>query len=136
MNKLILACSLAGFMSLAQAAQPATGGVESHHHGAMQCHHGTKSPAERAAHMKEKLGLSDEQTAKVQKIFEQRKQQHTALHEKYKPQLEAYYADKKKLREQTHSDLNAVLTPAQQEKLKQAHHGHHGSAKTGYSAAQ
>lgn len=136
MKRLILACGLVSAISLAQAVEPAkpvaSGGVEGHHHAAMQCYHGKKSPAERAAHMKEKLGLTDEQTAKVQKIFEQRKQQRDALHEKYKPQLEAYYADKKKLHEQTHTDLKAVLTPAQQEKLKAAHKGHgkhHGDGK-------
>jgi Spy/CpxP family protein refolding chaperone len=133
MKNLILACGLASMMSLAQAAEPAkpaaSGGIEGHHPSAMQCHHGMKSPAERAAHMKEKLGLTDEQAAKVQKIFEQRKQQRDALHEKYKPQLDAYYAEKKKLHEQTRTDLDAVLTPAQQQKLKEAHHGYHGKAE-------
>lgn len=128
MKRLILACSLASVISMAQAVEPAkpvaSGGVDGHSHGAMHCHHKKKSPAERAAHMKEKLALTDEQTAKVQKIFEQRKQQKDALHEKYKPQLEAYYAEKKKLHDQTRTDLAGVLTPAQQQKLKDAHKGH------------
>lgn len=131
MKRLILACGLASAMSLAHAVEPAkpvaSGGVEGHHHGAMQCHHEKKSPAEHAAHMKQKLGLSDEQTAKVQKIFEQRQKQRETLNEKYKPQLDAYYAEKKKLHDQTHTDLSAVLTPEQQQKLKDAHKGgHHG----------
>lgn len=128
MKRLILACSLASAISLVHAVEPAkpvaSGGVEGHHHGS-HCHHGKASPAERAAHMKEKLGLTDEQTAKIQKILEQRKQQRDALREKYKPQLEAYYADKKKLGEQTHTDIDAVLTPAQKDKLKDAHKGGH-----------
>lgn len=131
MKRLILACGLAGVMSLAHAVEPtkpvASGGVDGPGHGPGHCfHHAKKSPADRAAHMKQKLGLTDEQTAKVQKIFEQRKQQREALHEKYKPQLEAYYADKKKLREQTHTDIGAVLTPEQKQKLKDVHKGPHG----------
>jgi Spy/CpxP family protein refolding chaperone len=134
MKHLILACSLASVISLAHAAElakpPASASVEGHRHSAMQCH-SIKTPAERAAHMKQKLGLSDDQTNKVQKIFEQRKQQRDALHEKYKPQLEAYYADKKKLREQTHADIASVLTPAQKEKLKDVHEGgHHQHSST------
>jgi len=124
---LVLACGLASIISFAHAAEPAKPvPVAGHHHEAMQCHHGKQGPADRAAHMKEKLGLSDEQTTRVQKIFEQRAQQRQALHEKYKPPLEAYYADKKKLHEQTRTDIAAVLTPAQQEKLKEAHTGGHG----------
>lgn len=130
MKRLLLAYGLASVMSFAHAVEPtkpvASGGVEGQHHGAHQCRHGMKSPAEHAAHMKEKLGLTDEQATKVQKIFEQRKQQRETLHEKYKPQLEAYYAEKKKLKQQTHTDLEAVLTPAQQQKLKEAHKGTHG----------
>lgn len=128
MKRLMLACGLASVISLAHAVEPAkpvaSGGVEGHQHGAMHCDHGKKNPADHAAHMKHKLGLTGEQATKVQKIFEQRKQQRDALHEKYKPQLQAYYADKKKLHEQTRTDLNAVLTPEQQEKLKAAHKGH------------
>jgi len=134
MKRLILACSLVGAMSLAQAAEPAkpaaSGGMDGHSHAAHQCHHhAMKSPAEHAAHMKQKLGLTDDQTAKVQKIFEQRKQQHEALEQKYKPQLDAFHADQKKLHEQTRTDIDAVLTPEQKQKMKDEHKGPHSMSK-------
>lgn len=127
MKKLLVACSLASMISLAHAAEPAkpastTTDMPPQHH-MMKGHHMQKSPTERAAFMKEKLGLTAEQTAKMQKIFEQRDQQRTALREKYKPQLDAYYADKKNLHEKTHGEVKALLTPDQQEKLNAMHEG-------------
>ncbi len=119
MKKLLLACVLLGGISVyAQAhdEQPPSADV-------------------RATQLQKVLQLSDEQTGKAKKIFETDAQQHKALIDKYKPQFEAFHADMKKQREQTHTQLNGVLTPKQQQALQTLHEGHgmrgHGKGMMG-----
>ncbi|MDB6062695.1 MAG: hypothetical protein JWM78_2798 [Verrucomicrobiaceae bacterium] len=115
MKRFILACALIGSIGLAQAQTPA--------------HHGEPPAAERAANLQKILQLNDDQTAKVKKIFESNEQQRKALFEKYKPQFEAFRADQKKLHEQAHAQIAAVLTPKQAQALEALHeareHGKH-----------
>jgi Spy/CpxP family protein refolding chaperone len=100
-----LACSLVGVIAAAQA-HPQHGGRPPF------------DPQQRSEHLQKTLQLSDEQTTKVRKILEDGEQQRKALIEKYKPQLDAFHADGRKLREQTHAQINGVLTPKQQEAFK------------------
>lgn len=105
MKRLILACSLVGAIATAQAHPE----------------HAGKPPLdsqERAAHMQKSLQLSDEQTAQVKKILDNGEQQRKALMDKYKPQLDAFHADSKALREQSQSQINGLLTPKQKEAFK------------------
>jgi Spy/CpxP family protein refolding chaperone len=105
MKRLLLACGLVGAIATAQAHPESAG----------------KPPfdsQQRATHLQKSLQLSDEQTAKVKKIFEDSEQQRKALMDKYKPQLDALHADGKALREKTHSQIDSVLTPKQQEAFK------------------
>ena len=113
MKKILLACTLLGSIGAAYA-QPAA-------HGAHD--NGPASAAERAAHMQKALQLSDEQTVKVKKVYESSEQDRKALFDKYKPQFEAYRGDMKKQRDQTKTQLNAVLTPTQQAALETMHEG-------------
>ena len=108
MKKLFLACALLGSISIHAQA------------------HDQQAPSAdvRATQLQKVLQLSDEQTGKTKKIFEADAQQHKALIDKYKPQFEAFHADMKKQREQTHTQLNTVLTPKQQQALQTLHEAH------------
>jgi Spy/CpxP family protein refolding chaperone len=108
MKKLLLVCALLGSVS-----------VYAQDHDKQSL-----SADTRAAQLQKVLQLSDEQTSKVKKVFEADAQQRKALREKYEPQFEAFRADSKTQREQTHTQLNAVLTPKQQQALEALHNGH------------
>lgn len=126
MKKLLLACSLLGVISAANA-QPAQPMMTDHpkgEHMEMRMH--AFDPAEHAAQLQKSLQLSDEQTAKVKKVFEENAKQRQTLEEKYKPQFEAFRADMKKLHEQTHTQLNGILTPKQQQAFAAQRKGYDG----------
>lgn len=119
MKKFLLACSLIGAIS-AVNAQPAQSMMspKGEHPAHMGMHEQALNPAEHAAQLQKTLQLSDEQTAKVKKVFENTAQQRKALEDKYKPQFEAFHADMKKLHEDTHTQLNGILTAKQQQALE------------------
>lgn len=105
MKRLILVCGLLGAIATVQA-QPA---------------HTGKPPMDsqdRAVFLQKSLQLNDDQAAKVKKILESSEQQRKALMEKYKPQFEAMHSEGKALREQTESQIDAVLTPKQKDAFK------------------
>jgi len=90
--------------------------------GSTTTNNGTTCPkpghgGKRLEHMKEALGLSDDQVAKIKAIFESRKgQPHDAA-----------------AREQTEQEINAVLTPDQQAKwaqIRAEHKEHHAGGST------
>ena len=115
MKKLLLACSLIGAMS-AVHAQPAQSTMPNPPMGERAAmHEHAFDPAEHAARLQKTLQLNDEQTAKVKKVLEDEQQQRKSIQDKYKPQFEAFRADMKKLRDETHTQLNGVLTPKQQQ---------------------
>lgn len=105
MKRLILACSLAMLTVAAQAH-------------ADQNRKPVMDTQQRAVFLQKSLQLNDEQAAKVKGILETGAQQRQALMEKYKPQMDAWRADGKTLREQTEGKINDVLTPKQQEAFK------------------
>ena len=110
MKKLLLACSLIGAIGVANA-QP-------------MMHDHAPDPAAHAAQLQKTLQLSDEQTAKVKKLFEDNAQQRKALGEKYKPQFDAFHDNMKKLHDQTHTQLNSLLTPKQQQAFEAQRKAH------------
>ena len=85
------------------------------------CHHG-----HHAGHLAKALGLSADQQTKLDEIFKEE-------HEKFKA-----------LHEESHSKINGVLTPEQQEKWEKLqsehkgkhgrHHHHHEDGKAGEAA--
>lgn len=125
MKKLLLAIGLVGMVSMAGAHSASEGDADRPAAMHMMMRDHAKDPDEHAAHLQKTLQLSDEQTAKVKKVFEDNAQQRKALDAKYKPQFEAFRADMKKLRDDTHSKLNTILTPKQQQALE-AQREHHG----------
>ncbi len=119
MKKLLTTCSLIGALTLGALAAHAETPAASDRpmtHRAM--HEGKFDPAARAAHLQKVLQLSDEQTTKVKKLFDEGVQQNKALEDKYKPQFEAFHADMEKLHEQNQAQLKAVLTPKQQQAME------------------
>lgn len=122
MKKILSICSLIGAISLGALsanAQPmandpkAERGHSEHEH--------KFDAAARATHLQKSLQLSDEQTTKVKKVFEDSEQKDKAIVNQYQPQFDAFHAEMKKLHEQTHTQLNGILTPKQQEALKAQH---------------
>ncbi len=73
---------------------------------------GKMDPAGKAAMYKEKLGLNDEQTQKVQAVFEESQKRHDEL-KAGGLQGDALAAEKKKLKAEEDTKIKAILTPEQ-----------------------
>lgn len=126
MKKIISICSLIGVISLGSLAANAQPSANRPDSGRGPQHEHKFDAADRAAHLQKSLQLSDEQAAKVKKLLEDSEQKDKAIVEQYKPQLDAFHGDIKKLHEQTQTQLNGILTPKQQEALKAQREGHRG----------
>ena len=102
-----------------------------------QCHKGAHrmGPEARLQFLTEKLGLDANQQAQIKAIFEKDRPQFKALMAKGRDNLTD--ADKvalRDLRKARAAEMRAVLTPAQQEQLKElrrerCHGGKHGAPK-------
>lgn len=79
---------------------------------------GRMDPAERLKNLKEKLGLSDEQTEKVKAIFEKHRGEFAKLREDQSMKPEEKRPKMQELRKAEMEEVKGVLTPEQQEKLK------------------
>lgn len=77
---------------------------------------GSMGPAEHAAKLKAKLGLSDTQTAQVQAVFEDIQKRHAELKAKGEPMAPEA---KKKLKEERAARLKAILTAEQWARYQQ-----------------
>jgi hypothetical protein len=125
-----LALSLAAAAAFAQqpaqqpsgdttAQQPA--GHYGHHRG-----HGKMDPQKAAQHISKRLGLSADQTTKLEPILADQQQKLAALRsntsltqDQRREQLRAIHQD-------TQAQLATVLTPDQMQQLRSMHHGGHG----------
>jgi len=84
-------------------------------------------PQARLKFLTEKLGLDADQQSKIKAIFEKNAPKFKELMSKGRENLTD--AEKTALRDLMKSqaeEVNAVLTPAQQEKMKEFRHGGHG----------
>jgi len=79
--------------------------------------------------LSENLNLTDDQKAKLKPILQDQEQQVKAVNNDTSLTEEQKTAKKKALHESFHEQLNAVLTPEQQAKLKQMKHEHEGMKK-------
>jgi hypothetical protein len=85
---------------------------------------GTYSPAEHAAKLQKKLGLSEQQTQQVQALFEQTHEKISAL-KASGPDEATLKAEKMKIKAEKHDKLKSILTTeqwAQYEKMMAEHH--------------
>lgn len=80
---------------------------------------GTSSPEAHLQILSEKLNLTEDQKAKVKPIFQDQAQQLKAVSDDPSLTPEQKAAKKKAIHETTHDQINAVLTPEQQEKFKE-----------------
>ena len=80
---------------------------------------GTSSPEAHLQMLSEKLNLTEDQKAKLKPILEDQAQQMKAVRDDASLTPEQKAAKKKAIHETTHDQINAVLTPGQQEKFKE-----------------
>ena len=80
---------------------------------------GATSPEAHLQMLSEKLNLTEDQKAKLKPIFQDQAEQMKAVHDDPSLTPEQKAAKKKAIHETTHNQINAVLTPEQQEKFKE-----------------
>ncbi len=74
------------------------------------------SPEERAKQLKERLSLSDEQTAQVQKIFEESQKKMMAMRDSLRGDFDAMRKVVQEVTEKTDKDIKTLLTEEQVKK--------------------
>jgi len=79
--------------------------------------------------LSEKLNLTDDQKGKLKPILQDQEQQLRTVNDDTSLTQEQKTAKKKALHESFHEQINAVLTPEQQAKLKEMKHEHEGMKK-------
>lgn len=90
-----------------------------------EMHHG--SHANRLEWLSKELNLTEEQKAKVKPILEDQEKQMHAIREDSSLSQEQKHEKMMQVHENTHSQINGILTPDQQKKfadLKEQHMGH------------
>jgi Spy/CpxP family protein refolding chaperone len=112
----LAAVSAAPFTTRAEDEKPAvpTGEPTGRRPGA-----GGMDVAERLKTMKEKLGLTEEQTGKIKEIFEKHRDEFATLRKDESLKPEEKRAKLVELRKAEMGEVRALLTPEQQEKLKE-----------------
>lgn len=121
MNKHILSLTIAlagactlSFSALAEDAKPAADGGAGAGRGRRQ----QESPEERVNHMKETLGLTDDQSAKLLAIFQKSRESGKALREDTATPQDQKRAKFEELMKSTREEVAAVLTPEQKQKFE------------------
>lgn len=85
---------------------------------------GSYSPAEHAAKLQKKLGLSDQQTQQVQALFEEINQKVSAL-KASGADMATIKAEKKNIKAEQNAKLKTILTPEQWAQYEQMMAGHY-----------
>jgi protein CpxP len=80
---------------------------------------GASSPEAHLQMLSEKLNLTEDQKAKLKPVLQDQAQQMKAVRDDTSLTPEQKAAKKKAIHETTHDQINAVLTPEQQEKFKE-----------------
>lgn len=76
--------------------------------------HAAPDPQKQAARLTKRLGLSDDQSSKITTILQNQQQQLTAARGDSSLSKQDLHAKLRSIRQDTDSQINAVLTPAQQ----------------------
>jgi protein CpxP len=79
--------------------------------------HGPIDPAEQASHLAKRLSLTSEQQAQVQNILTNEQAQAKALNTNQTITHQQWLAQTKALHQQTHTQINGLLTDAQKAQL-------------------
>jgi periplasmic protein CpxP/Spy len=139
---LALALSAAGLAPVAFAQDSAPSGSSSTQSKGPQ--HAAPDPQKQAARLTKRLGLSDDQTSKITTLLQNQQQQLTAARNDSSLSPQDRRAKLRSIRQNTDSQINTVLTPAQQtqyanmkqqmkERMQNAHNG--GSSSGGSSSS-
>ena len=92
-----------------------------HHRG-----NGKMDPHKAAQHIGKRLGLSADQTAKLEPILADRQQKIAALRSNTTLTEDQRREQLRTIRQDTQTQLATVLTPDQMQQLRSMHHGGHG----------
>ena len=114
----LLLGSLSAASAMAQAPTPDATPMQ---------HHMQHDPHRQAGHLSKRLGLSADQTAKIEPILAQRRDQAMALRQDTSLTPEQRKAKMHELNRNTHQQLAAVLTPEQMQQwqsMRKQHHMH------------
>ena len=107
------------------AQQPS--GQYGHHRGG----HGKMDPHKAAQHVGKRLGLSEDQTAKLEPIFADSQQKMTALRSNTSLTPDQRREQMKAIHNDTQTQLSSVLTPDQMQQLHSMRRGQHGKHQGG-----
>lgn len=124
------ACLLLNTTSFAEDAKP-PGGPD----GGPGGHRPPPNPEERVKHMKETLGLTDDQAAKLLDIFKKSGDQRKAIMDDTASSKEDKHTKMEELGKTTRTEIEAVLTPEQQAKAKAEMEKRRGEHRGGPGAA-
>ncbi|MEK6397539.1 MAG: hypothetical protein V4734_05590 [Terriglobus sp.] len=80
--------------------------------------------------MSKKLGLSQDQSAKLEPILAERQQKLKAIREDNTLTSEQKKEQRRQIRKDAHTQLSGVLTPDQMQQLKAMHKAHRHNAET------
>jgi Spy/CpxP family protein refolding chaperone len=124
-----LALTLAASAAFAQQTTPAPAPADTQNSAQPQQHNGKSGrhhqfDAHNAAqHMSKKLGLTEDQTAKLEPILTDRQQKMQALHADTSLTQDQRREQAKSIMKDSQTQLATVLTPDQMQQLKSMHHG-------------
>jgi protein CpxP len=132
MKRLLLLLALAAATSLIWAQDqdqnaPPPEGHQGHGMGEGGHMGGRRDPAQQAKRLQKELGLNADQTAKVQKIFEDQQKKHEAeMSSNQNLSPEERRANFMQARQEVDSQIQGVLTDAQKQKYQQMKSKMHG----------
>lgn len=109
---LALAVSAVTFAPAVFAQDNASAGSSSSQSSGPQ--HAAPDPQKQAARLTKRLGLSDDQSSKIATILQNQQQQLTAARGDSSLSKQDMHAKLRSIRQDTDTQINAVLTPAQQ----------------------
>ena len=96
----------------------------------LEQHHRAHNPHKAAMKMGKKLGLSQDQTAKLEPILANRRAKMQALKADTTLTPDQKKAQRHEIQRNTHDGMASVLTPEQMTNLKQMHRDHKHAVKT------
>ncbi len=131
MKRFFLALVAAAAMMAGTAAWAQSGTPENPSQGQPQQQegrhrrHGKRNGQAMFDRMAQQLNLTEQQKSQIQPILQAQHQQMGALRSDTSLTAEQKRQRAKQIREQTHSQIQAILTPEQQKQLEEMHQKHH-----------
>jgi len=134
LNSTLVLTLAATAASAQQATQPSGDATTTQQPAAPQGHHrgqGKMDPHKAAVHVGKRLGLSDDQTAKLEPIFADSQQKMLALRSNTSLTPDQRREQMRAIHKDTQTQLATVLTPDQMQQLHGMRHGGRGKHQGG-----